>query len=129
MRSGRPRIGRHQNCLNVAVTRNRRSRLTKRDAYIAGVTLDPGDLLRALAEPRRRAILRLVARTELPAGDIAAAFDVTRPAISQHLTVLRTVGLLHERRDGTRRYYRTRTEGLAELRALLNELDADGRGG
>jgi len=109
--------------------RNRTSRLTKPGAYILGVTLDPGDLLRALAEPRRRAILRLVARTELPAGDIAAAFDVTRPAISQHLTVLRTVGLLHERRDGTRRYYRTRTEGLAELRALLDELDADGGAG
>jgi DNA-binding transcriptional ArsR family regulator len=92
------------------------------------VSLDTGDLLRALAEPRRRAILRLVARTELPAGDIAAAFDVTRPAISQHLTVLRTAGLLHERRDGTRRYYRTRVEGLAELRALLDELDTAGAG-
>jgi hypothetical protein len=48
---------------------------------------------------------------------------VTRPAISQHLAVLRTVGLVHERRDGTRRFYRTRTEGLAGLRALLDELD------
>ena len=59
---------------------------------------------------------------ELAAGEIAAAFDVTRPAISQHLTVLRTAGLLHERRDGTRRLYRTRTEGLTRLRALLDEL-------
>ena len=86
------------------------------------MTPDPDDLLRALAEPRRRAILRLVARAELTAGDIAATFDVTRPAISQHLTVLRTAGLLHERRDGTRRYYRTRSEGLAGLRMLLDEL-------
>ena len=92
-------------------------------AYVVGVSLDPDDVLKALAEPRRRAILRLVARVELAAGDIAAAFDVTRPAISQHLTVLRTAGLLHERRDGTRRLYRTRLEGLAAVRALLDELD------
>lgn len=97
------------------------------------MTPDPGNLLRALAEPRRRAILRLVARTEMPAGEIAAAFDVTRPAISQHLAVLRAVGLVHERRDGTRRLYRTRFEGLAGLRALLDELGQsptgpDGRG-
>jgi DNA-binding transcriptional ArsR family regulator len=118
----RPRIGRHQNCLNIAVTRNRRSRLTKRSAYIVAVTLEPDDVLRALAEPHRRAILRLVARTELAAGEIAAAFDVTRPAISQHLTVLRTVGLLHERREGARRLYRTRPEGLDALRALLDDL-------
>jgi DNA-binding transcriptional ArsR family regulator len=104
------------------VNRNRRSRLTKRGAYIAGVTLEPDDVLRALVEPHRRAILRLVARTELAAGEIAAAFDVTRPAISQHLTVLRTVGLLHERREGARRLYRTRPEGLDGLRALLDDL-------
>lgn len=101
---------------------SRRSRLTKRTTYIDGVILETDDVLRALAEPHRRAILRLVARSELAAGDIAAAFDVTRPAISQHLTVLRTVGLLHERREGARRLYRTRPEGLAALRALLDEL-------
>ena len=55
------------------------------------------------AEPRRRAILRLVARDELAAGEIAAAFDVTRTAVGQHLTVLKDAGLLAERRDGTRR--------------------------
>ena len=59
------------------------------------------DALRALAEPRRRAILRLVADAELPAGQIAEAFDVTRTAVSQHLSVLKNAGLLHERRDGT----------------------------
>ena len=80
------------------------------------------EVLKALAEPRRRAILRLVADDELAAGEIAAAFDVTRPAISQHLTVLRVAGLLHERRDGTRRLYRARAEGLARPRALLDEL-------
>ncbi len=80
------------------------------------------DALRALAEPRRRAILRLVAHEELPAGEIAAAFDVTRTAISQHLTVLKEAGLLNERRDGTRRLYRARLEGLAGLRQFLDEL-------
>ena len=76
--------------------------------------------MRALAEPRRRAILRLVASGELAAGEIAAAFDVTRPAVSQHLTVLKSAGLLDERRDGTRRLYRARPEGLAGLREFLD---------
>ncbi|MDQ4069195.1 MAG: metalloregulator ArsR/SmtB family transcription factor [Actinomycetota bacterium] len=80
------------------------------------------DALRALAEPRRRAILQLVAHEELAAGEIAAAFEVTRPAVSQHLTVLKQAGLLTERRDGTRRLYRARPEGLAQLRQLLDEM-------
>jgi DNA-binding transcriptional ArsR family regulator len=87
----------------------------------------PGDAatdeaLRALAEPRRRAILRLVARDELYAGEIARAFDVTRTAVSQHLTVLRNAGLLSERKVGTRRYYRARPEGLAGLREFLDDM-------
>jgi DNA-binding transcriptional ArsR family regulator len=80
------------------------------------------EVLRALAEPRRRAILRLVASDELAAGQIAAAFDVSRTAISQHLTVLKTVGLVAERREGTKRLYRARPEGLAAVRELLDEL-------
>ena len=80
------------------------------------------DALRALVEPRRRAILRLVAHEELAAGEIAAAFDITRPAVSQHLTVLKQAGLLTERRDGTRRMYRARPEGLAQLRRLLDDM-------
>jgi len=70
----------------------------------------------------RRAILRLVADDELPAGEIAAAFDVSRTAVSQHLTVLKNAGLLTERRDGTRRLYRARPEGLDGLRQLLNDM-------
>jgi DNA-binding transcriptional ArsR family regulator len=80
------------------------------------------EALRALAEPRRRAILRLVARDELAAGEIAAAFEVTRTAVSQHLTVLKNAGLLTERRDGTRRLYRARPEGLAGLRQFLDDM-------
>lgn len=76
-------------------------------------------MLRAIAEPNRRAILQLVARDEMAAGDIAARFAVTRPAISQHLAVLREAGLITERRVGTRRMYRARPEGLDELRAFL----------
>jgi DNA-binding transcriptional ArsR family regulator len=70
----------------------------------------------ALAEPRRRAILRELGDRELTAGQVAARFDVTRPAISQHLAVLRTAGLVEERRDGTRRWYRARRDGLVPLR-------------
>jgi DNA-binding transcriptional ArsR family regulator len=80
------------------------------------------EALRALAEPRRRAILRLVSEEELAAGQIAAAFDVTRTAVSQHLTVLKNAGLLTERREGTRRLYRARPEGLAGLRQFLDDM-------
>jgi DNA-binding transcriptional ArsR family regulator len=77
--------------------------------------------LRALVEPRRREILRLVWQRERPAGEIAAHFDVTRPAISQHLRMLKEAGLIVERRLGTRRLYRARPEGLAELRTFIEE--------
>jgi DNA-binding transcriptional ArsR family regulator len=78
-------------------------------------------VLQALAEPRRRAILRLVLSAERTSGEIAAQFDVTRPAISQHLQVLASAGLVSVRREGTRRLYSARPEGLAELRAFLDE--------
>ncbi len=81
--------------------------------------------LRAIVEPRRRAILRLVWDAERTAGDIASHFEVTRPAISQHLTVLKEAGLVDERRNGTKRLYRARPEGLAELRAFLDEFWGD----
>ena len=82
--------------------------------------------IRALAEPHRREILALVRDVELPAGEIAAHFDVTRPAISQHLQILRDAGLVAERRDGTRRLYRARAEGLSDLRVYLDEFWGDG---
>jgi DNA-binding transcriptional ArsR family regulator len=77
-------------------------------------------VVHAISEPRRREILRLVRDRELPAGEIAARFDVTRPTISKHLTVLKDAGLVSERREGTRRLYRARPEGLAELRSFLD---------
>jgi len=77
--------------------------------------------LRAIADPNRREILRLVRGRELPAGEIAAHFAVTRPAVSQHLQVLVTAGLLDMRRLGTQRLYRARKDKLEELRQFLSE--------
>ncbi len=67
----------------------------------------------------------MVRERELSAGEIAAGFDVSRPAISQHLTVLRGAGLLSERRQGTSRYYRARPEGLAGLRDFMDKFWTD----
>jgi DNA-binding transcriptional ArsR family regulator len=77
--------------------------------------------IEAIVEPRRREILRLVRDEEMTAGGIAAHFEVTRQAISQHLRVLHSAGLVSERRDGARRIYRVRPEGLTELRAFLDD--------
>jgi len=78
--------------------------------------------LKAIAEPRRREILRLVWSRERPAGEIAASFpEVTHAAISQHLRVLREAALVTERRDGRRRLYRARPESMEGLRAFLDE--------
>ena len=77
------------------------------------------EAIRAIAEPNRRRILRLVADGELSAGEIASRFEITRPAVSQHLTVLREAGLVAERREGTRRLYSLRPEGFADLRSFL----------
>lgn len=82
--------------------------------------------LRALAGPRRRQILELVRDRELSAGQIAACFEVTRPAISQHLTVLKSAGLVAERRDGTRRMYRANPAGLLGLKQFIDRLWATG---
>lgn len=76
----------------------------------------------AIAQPTRRRIMRLLAGGELSAGAVASRFAVTQPAISQHLRVLREAGLVDERRDGTRRLYRVRPEGLADLHGFLAEL-------
>ena len=79
-------------------------------------------MLRALADPHRRQILRLVQHGELPAGQIAARFTLTQQAVSQHIGVLKSAGLLTERREGTRRLYSLRREPLGSVRELLAEL-------
>ena len=75
--------------------------------------------LKAIAAPHRRQILTLVRDGELSAGEIAAHFDVSRPAVSQHLNVLKEAGLVDERRNGTRRLYRARPEGLVPIKSFL----------
>src|SRR5207302_11415521 len=77
--------------------------------------------LYAVAAPRRRQMLRRVRDEELSAGEIAWDFDVTRPAVSPHLNVLKEAGLVSERRNGARRLYRVRPDGLAELKDFLEE--------
>ncbi len=97
-------------------------------------------ILSALTSPRRRAILRMVWDRELMAGEVAAGFDVSWPAISQNLGVLKRAGLIVERRAGTRRFYRADQNALgpvaellhgmwdADLAALKAAVESDGRG-
>jgi len=82
-------------------------------------------VLKAIAAPNRRRMLRLVWDAELAAGEIASHFELTRPAVSQHLGVLKEAGLVSERREGTRRLYRASPQGLVELKAFLDEFWGD----
>jgi DNA-binding transcriptional ArsR family regulator len=79
------------------------------------------DPLQVIASPRRLRILELVWDRDLTAGEIAARFDVSWPAISQHLAVLRTAGFVRERREGTSRIYRADQDALGSLRAVVEE--------
>ncbi len=79
------------------------------------------DALKAIAEPRRQEILRLLGEREMPAGRIAEHFDVSRPAISQHLHVLLEAGLVSERKLGRQRLYQVRPEALEQLRTFIGE--------
>ncbi len=83
------------------------------------------DAVRAVAQPRRREILRLCWDRERTAGDIAGHFDVTFGAVSQHLAVLREVGLVAVRHAGTRRWYRADRQALGPLGEYLESLWAD----
>lgn len=80
------------------------------------------DALQVIAEPRRRAILQLVWRRELAAGDIAAHFDVSFPAVSQHLGVLRDAGFVSVRREGRTRLYAADRTALGPLRPVLEKM-------
>ena len=84
------------------------------------------ETLRAVADPTRRAILRLVRDDEVPAGEIARHFpSISRPAVSQHLRVLADAGLVEVRPDGNRRLYRWRREGLRDAAAFVEEMWTD----
>jgi DNA-binding transcriptional ArsR family regulator len=79
------------------------------------------DAAAAIADPIRRRVLELVRDEERAAGELAAQFPVSRPAVSRHLRVLRETGLVTERRVGKQRLYRANLEPLAELRAWLDD--------
>jgi len=77
-------------------------------------------VLTALGDPTRQAILDLLLEEPRPVGELAALLPVSRPAVSQHLKVLKEVGLVVDRQDGTRRVYRVDPAGLAPVRAYLD---------
>lgn len=83
---------------------------------------------RALCEPTRRTILRIVRDEEHTVTEIAEHFSITRPAVSQHLRVLQDADLVTARSEGTRRFYRARPAGLEELRAWMNDFWGDSLG-
>jgi DNA-binding transcriptional ArsR family regulator len=85
----------------------------------------PMDALQVVSEPRRREILRLVWTDELSAGEIAARFDVTFGAVSQHLAILRDAGFVQLRRDGNRRLYRADQQRLGPLAQALEAMWTD----
>ena len=84
------------------------------------------DSLKAIGEPQRRRILTLVRDGEMSSGEIASHFDVSGPAISQHLKVLKEAGLVVERRDGTRRLYSVRPEGFAGIKDFVEQFWTQG---
>jgi DNA-binding transcriptional ArsR family regulator len=76
--------------------------------------------LAALADPTRREIVEHLRRSPMPVGELAARLPVSRPAVSQHLKVLKDAGLVSEKRDGTRRVYNLELHGVVELRRYLD---------
>ena len=76
--------------------------------------------LQALGDPTRRSVLEQLREGPRAVGEIAAQLPVSRPAVSQHLRVLKEAGLVTERQDGTRRLYRVDPDGLAGLREYLD---------
>jgi len=76
-------------------------------------------VIQALSEPKRRIILQLVSDKELTSSVIASHFEISAPAISQHLKVLEESGLVIVRKDGTKRFYGIRREGLSELKEYI----------
>ena len=77
-------------------------------------------VISAIAEPRRREILYLVSHGELTSSSIASHFDISAPAVSQHLKVLEESGLVTVRKAGNKRYYQLRREGFSELKQYID---------
>lgn len=87
-------------------------------------TIDPRAVA-AIASPRRREILRLIWDNEMAAGDLAERFDISWPAVSQHVAVLKDARLVTERRQGRHRFYRTSAQTLGELAPILRSMWSD----
>jgi DNA-binding transcriptional ArsR family regulator len=83
------------------------------------VAANADEAIRALGDPTRRAIFELVADDPMPVGAIAARLPVSRPAVSQHLKVLKEAGLVVDRPAGTRRYYEVDPAGVGALRSYF----------
>jgi DNA-binding transcriptional ArsR family regulator len=99
--------------------------LSFRQAEVRASIASVQTILDAVGSPRRREILRLVWDSELTAGEIASRSDVSWPAVSQNLKVLRSAGLINERREGTRRYYKTDQAALGPMQAVLRQMWQD----
>ncbi len=84
-----------------------------------------GDAIDALGDPTRRAVFERLRGGPRPVGELARGLPVSRPAVSQHLRVLKDAGLVTERKEGTRRLYRLRPEGVGALRAYFDQFWAD----
>jgi DNA-binding transcriptional ArsR family regulator len=82
-------------------------------------------MLAAFADPTRQAVLNLLRRRALTVGELAERLPVTRPAVSQHLQVLKSAGLVEEDRQGAQHFFRLNPASLAELRALVDSLWQD----
>ncbi|HTS46555.1 MAG TPA: metalloregulator ArsR/SmtB family transcription factor [Bryobacteraceae bacterium] len=86
---------------------------------------DQRELLVAFSDPTRQAVLNLLRRRPSTVGDLADRLPVSRPAVSQHLQVLKSAGLVEEERRGTRHYFRLNPKSLAELRTLVDSMWRD----
>jgi DNA-binding transcriptional ArsR family regulator len=91
---------------------------------MAQALVPQSDVFRALADPTRRAVLERLARGEASVSELHAGFDVSQPAISQHLAHLRRAGLVTERRNGRNVFYRARPAGLAPLISWISRYQA-----
>ena len=80
------------------------------------------DALGALGDPTRRAIFELLTTRPIAVGELAERLPISRPAVSQHLKVLKEAGLVSDRRDGARRLYSVRPEGLTQLQTFLADV-------
>ncbi|MEZ0311444.1 MAG: ArsR/SmtB family transcription factor [Myxococcota bacterium] len=83
--------------------------------------MDDSEVFRALAHPTRRAVLTLLADGEKTVSQLHAGFDISQPAMSQHLAALRAAGLVAERREGRNAYYRAEPAGMAPLMQFVEQ--------